>query len=314
MRRFADWFLLVSAVIAAAWQWYAHGPEILSALRMLRLRVFPCSTPITYTIGAIDLGYTLTREELAEFLREAETAWEGPARKDLFEFTASSADVTVNMVYDSRQASLDKLKTLGIQADQSLGSYSALKKRYEELTAQVDLEQAKLKEVIARYKAGEAAYNATVLRWNKRGGAPPADAKRVKARKAELAREFEWLKKVEGAVNKDVDTLNALATTLNQLIVELNLSVEQYNRAGASIGRYQEGLHKVTKGVQSIDVYKYTTRPTLVRLLAHEMGHSLGLEHTEDVDSLMYPVNRGDSLKLTAKDIKELLRACKSGL
>ena len=112
-------------------------------------------------------------------------------------------------------------------------------------------------------------------------------------------------------MNADIDTLNALGTTLNQLIVQLNIDVEQYNRAGSAIGRYEEGIYKVLSGVQTIELYKYTDREQLVSLLAHEMGHALGLDHVAGAESLMYPVNNGGGLQLTDKDTAELSRVCR---
>ena len=119
---------------------------------------------ITYSIGSIDPGYKISAEELGDALVEAETAWEGPARKNLFEFTRSSGTVTILLVYDNRQASLDKLKVLGIRTDQTLDSYKYLKARYDELSAKVDTEEGRLTGIMSRYKVREATYNADVRR------------------------------------------------------------------------------------------------------------------------------------------------------
>ena len=104
--------------------------------------------------------------------------------------------------------------------------------------------------------------------------------------------QFDSIKMIETSVVADVDTLNALGTTLNQLIVQLNINAAQYNRAGSTIGTYEEGLYKISGGQQTIDIYKYTNREQLVSLLAHELGHALGLDQ-RDPESLMCPVNKG---------------------
>jgi hypothetical protein len=311
MRKLISWILLIAALAGAFYQWRTKKAQLRATARILQARLFPCSFPVTYSIGTIDPGYTISKQELGDALIEAETAWENPAHKNLFEFTRSSGDVTITLVYDNRQASLDKLKALGITTDQSLDSYKSLKAKYDELAAKVDAEDSRLKGIMGRYKERETAYNAEVRRMNQRGSASRAEVRRVDSTRGALAMQFGGIKMIETAVNSDVDTLNALGTTLNQLIVQLNINVDQYNRAGATIGRYEEGLYIISGGIQTIEIYKYTNHAQLVSLLAHELGHALGLEHVADPESLMYPVNRGRGLNLTGKDLAELVRVCR---
>jgi len=304
--------LLILLLGVAAFQWHTHKALYRSAARIAKQRAFPCSAPVTYAIGAIDPAFGVPPEEFLAYLKEAEAVWEAAAGRDLFALVPSSADVTVNMVYDKRQAALDKLKGLGLMTDQSLAAYKLLKERYDGLSAELDPRQAALAARLADYKKGEAEYNGIVAVYNQRGAATQRQLAKLGIAKSALEREFSVIKRQERDVNSDIDLLNALATTLNQLIVELSLNAEQYKREGSALGVYEEGLYIVEGGLRRIDIFKHAGRPHLVRLLAHELGHALNIDHVPGPESLMYPMNRGVVLALFPDDLAALERACAS--
>lgn len=313
MRRIVDVLVLIALVGGAGYFAYTHQSQVHSLVRVAQQTVAPCSTPLTYSIGTVDSRFGISKSILVADLKEAEGVWEKPSGKDLYAYVPSGGDVTINLVYDSRQASTDKLKTLGIQVDTSEATYESLKVRYNALSAELDDEQSRYDTAAAAYKRDEAAYNARVQAANGRGGATRAEYAQLEAQKASLEQEFASLKSFEGTLNSDVDTINALGTAINQLIVQLNLNVAQYNRTGAGAGEFEEGLYKFSGGVQTIDIYEYSDHVQLVRVLAHEMGHALGLEHVADSAAIMYKINNSTTLKASAADITELNRVCRIG-
>lgn len=306
--------LLTMALLAGAW--YAVFPNkarIRAIARVVARRAAPCTSPITYSIGYVDTRFGIQADTLSNDLKAAEAVWEAPARRDLFEYKESGGDVTVNLIYDVRQAASDKLKAMGIRTDQGRESYADLKARYIALLTLVDSDHRKNAAKLAAYKRREAAFNTAMRRWNQ-GGGSEAEHRRLEVRRTALKRELAGINALVAGENVYIDTLNALATMLNQLIVQLNINVSQYNRAGASMGSYEAGYYRIYWGLQEIDIYSFTDQTQLARLLAHELGHALGLDHLSDPEAIMYQINRGENLKVTEADSAELNKVCSKGI
>lgn len=74
---------------------------------------------------------------------------------------------------------------------------------------------------------------------------------------------------------------------------------------------FDEGEYVNSLGSEEINVYEYnSSHAKLVRILAHELGHALGLGHVKDPDSIMYELNDSANLHITRDDYDELNRAC----
>ncbi len=308
-RRVLDWTVLLAVLGVGGYWVYAHHAQVQTAVQLVRSQVAPCSSPVTYSLGSIDPRFGIATSTFIADMKEAASIW-AQSGKTLLQYEPEGGAVTVSLVYDARQAATDQLKAAGIQVDQSKATYDSLKRRYDALSAQVDAEQAAYDERVATYKSDESAYNTAVGQWNAQGGAPPDVYTQMQQQQQALQSEYSSVKSQESALNADISMLNALATTINQLIVQLNLNVQQYNRTGTAQGEFEEGVYVLADGAQTINIYEFSGHVELVRVLAHEMGHALGLQHVADPQAIMYHLNSGTNLTLAKADLAELDSAC----
>jgi hypothetical protein len=270
----------------------------------------PCQKPITYSIAELDPRFGLTEAELLDNIKKAEKIWESPINKSLFEYSPAR-DLKISLIYDYRQKATDSLRKMGIVIEDNQVTYDTLKAKYDSLIVSYKKQKAQLDVLVAAYNADKSVYEKDVNHWNGRGGAPKAEYNTLEQQRVDLNNQVAEINQAKNTLNELVDVINSTETVLNKLVGTLNLNVDKYNAVGSSTGEvFNEGEYVSDASGTAINIYQFDDANQLVRVLAHELGHALGLGHLNNPKAIMYYRNEGLNEKLTADDLAALKKMC----
>jgi hypothetical protein len=299
-------FILLAISIA-----YYFRADLIFAWNKLLYKYQPCQRPITYSIVNLDSRFSLSKEDLLSYTKEAEKIWETPSNKNLFEYSTNGA-LKINLIYDSRQKVTDDLKKIGVVINNDRATFDALKIKYDALNVSYNQKKEQLDLLLANYNLDKSVYDQDVERSNKNGGVAKKQFDALEQRRIALNNQVNTINQEKDSLNSLVDSVNSIGIILNKLILTLNLKIDNYNTVGASNGQqFNEGEYITDSRTSVINIYQFSNRAELISVLAHEFGHVLGMEHVDNQQAMMYYLNESGNEKLTEDDLGELKRVCK---
>lgn len=243
-----------------------------------------CNTPLQYKIGSIDQRFGLSQDEASNDIKTTADLWSTAEGKKLFVYSPE-ATLTINFVYDRRQA----LDTQISQLDTKLNENSmTLKQQINDYQAQVLSFEQRL-----------AEFKKVVNKYNHEGGAPPAVYDELNKQSSQLQAEGDALNARARQLNLSANDYNAGVSILNQDINQLNVALAK---------KPEEGIYDSRNN--TLTIYFANNRQELLHTLAHEFGHSLGMDHVSDTNAIMYPYTTS-SLVVTPDDLQQLNYVCR---
>lgn len=302
------------------------------------LQSVDCRAPaVSYGEGDISPFFGISPETFLKAIREAENIWEKGSGENLFNYS-DGGKMKVNLVFDERQEETETLKSLFGSISSQKERFEAVKAEYERLIAQLrpleevynaakakyELETRDLNATVEIYNIRKKEYENSVAYWNERGGAPEREYKRlskeyddirilydqISAKKALLEKPLETLEKAADDYNFLAGKVNTIGGILNRLAADLNIDIYSYNKVQGERDEFITGRYVQAGDSRFIDIYQFYDYDELVVIIAHEMGHALGLGHGEDPSSIMYPKIGKQSKKVSAEDINMLKELC----
>lgn len=309
------YLILISVTIFLAAGVYIFQP-ISAGVDAYSKRV-PCSQPLHYTIGDIDPRFSIAQTELERAVNSAVTAWNEGNTTDLLtkrEGDPLKGDVVVRLVYDDRQERTDReirfreqIRSQQINLDRQQLLHEERRETFEEQSIQYKNTSEHVSERLNDL-------NAWVEEKNDNGGFVGPDLDEFERRKNEVTKAQKQVMREQQELDQLARRINREMDKLNEKFDEHNRLIQQYNEEFAGDLRFAKATYQKKSAGGVITVNQFMNKKELTLILAHELGHALGINHLQQPASIMHSQMGAQQLnpmiQLTQADVEAVQQLC----
>ncbi|KKP57206.1 MAG: Peptidase M10A and M12B matrixin and adamalysin [Candidatus Moranbacteria bacterium GW2011_GWF2_34_56] len=267
-----------------------------------------CDDTLYYSLGNIDPRFGVSNEFILKSVKEAEGVWEKELNKNVLEFK-EGAEFKINFIFDERQEQAIEKNKLDSQLDKLEEIKGGISKEYDKLELEYQNELLAYQKNVRDYERRVDEFNEEVEKWNKKGGAPKDEYEDLEKEQKALEKIRTQLEAQRRLINAKVADLNELAKRSNVQINNYNEKIQTYQDKFGESNEFNQGEYNGT----GINIYQFHESTDLKLVLAHELGHALGVGHVENSSSIMYYLMEKqdlENIRLTDEDLGAIRGIC----
>ncbi|MEX0780405.1 MAG: matrixin family metalloprotease [Balneolales bacterium] len=264
----------------------------------------PCDTPLLYEIGDIDIRFGIHQSDVAMAMEQVEQLWNTALDKELIK-SSRDGDVMITLSFANEANKVAELSKTIAAKEKQIAENNRV---HEQLLKQHEDRANAHEELLAQRNKVVREYNANIQKWSSSSAGPEEKRKETK-----ISSKIDSL---ESRVHQELAAADALFRQIGASAERLNEKTDKYN---SLIARYEDLLNDdriINKGDfygERIHVYQFDDQDDLVMVLAHEIGHALGLDHVPNDKSVMHAYIHDQDLQnrlLTSQDIQAIQDLC----
>jgi len=282
-------------------------------------------------IGIIDNYYAskITKTQLKEMLNEIERQFESQLGFDVFNYSNNGKPIDIIYMPDMKLEKQIAKKTKRLQRKKE--KIDELRRFFPDEQVRIDRYQKNINEFAAYINKMTISLNSYIKKANKRRDFNSSEYKKtqlyVETKQKRIKREIKNLRKERRTLRRMLDSYNKKIHSLNSLVNRYNVLNNQITRMSRSVKKvkgktfglkevslktyYKDGKKVKEKTVKTsmtkIEIYGFESNAKLKVILAHEIGHLVGIPHINVKNALMNPIlqqSQIDNLSLIKADIR----------
>lgn len=280
-------------------------------------KTVPCSQPLRYSLGDIDPRFSISQPELQEAIEAAVNTWNSGTEMPLLtknDGNQQSGNIVIRLVYDDRQERTDReirfrerIRSQQIKLDRRQFLHDEKRDTFEKRSLQY-------KNLADRTSDSLKRLNEWVEEKNNNRGFAGTDLDEFERRKEEVTKAQEQIRRKQQELDQLARAINSEMDELNEKFDEHNKLIQQYNEEFAGDLRFAKATYQKTSNGGVVTVNQFMNKKELTLILAHELGHALGITHLREPESVMYS-QMGEqqinpTVRLTQSDIQAVQQLC----
>lgn len=242
-----------------------------------------CDTPLRYALGEVDPRFGVEKDVLQKELLKAERVWEDEIGKDVLVYDEQS-DFHINFVFDERQRKTFESKKLEKKLDNVEALQKGISKEYDALVATHERKKSRYESDVRTYDRLVSEYERQVAEYTASGGVTEAVYQKLEKQRKEANAMVDDIENQRRALNTTVQQINDLVKKEKSVVASYNKEVVTYESKNGGVQEFDQGVYTG----KEINIYQFSEMNDLVLVLAHELGHALGMNHVDNPHSVMY--------------------------